>query len=182
MNDTKDEKIDLFLSFLKDELETMGSTPSTCTFDFNNNGEDFLAFRAKSNLSEEEIYKLINICHSRKYVEYAYISSGKVIKLTTGGQGRAISTEAAANYKEKPQQHSVNIGIINGATQIGNNNTQNFKNIFEYLINEIEKNNSSPEEIKEAKSLLKKALEHPITSSVIGASVGALIAILGGTK
>lgn len=49
MGNTKDEKIDMLLTYMKDEIESKGSTPGTVNFDFNiDRGEYYLAFKRKN--------------------------------------------------------------------------------------------------------------------------------------
>jgi hypothetical protein len=108
------------------------------------------------------------------------MGGGEIYSLTTEGQGRAISCETAKNYTEKPQQSNITIGPIHGPTQIGDNNTQNIEGVFEYILTKIEKSEAPENEKEKAKGLLRKALEHPITNSIVGASVSALIAKLSG--
>lgn len=180
MSKTKDEQINMLLTYMKDEIESKGCTPKTCQFNFNRGQEGFLAFKGKTELNDEEIDKLLKTCYSREYITHNCMGGGELYNLTTEGQGRAISVEAAKNYTKKPQQPMVNIGTIQGPTQIGNNNTQNIEGVFEYILTEIEKSEAPKKEKEEAKGLLQKALAHPITSSIIGAGVGALISRLNG--
>ena len=180
MSKVKDVYIDKLLCFMNDVIEEKGGTPSTVRFDFNiDKGEGYLAFKEKTKLNSDEIHKTLKTSYSRGYIKHPYLG-GEIYSLTTEGQGRAISVEAAENYIEKPQQQTVNIGAIHGPTQIGNNNTQNIEGIFEYLINEIDSSDVSEEQKKEAKNLLQKALENPVTSAIIGSGVGAIISMLGG--
>ncbi len=180
MSKTKDGQIDMLLTYMKDDIESMGRTPKVCEFNFNHDGEDFNAFKKSSQLSDEEIDKTIKICHSRGYIKYRCMGSGELNCLTTEGQGRAISVEAANNYKEKPREQLVSIGAIHGPTQIGNNNTQNIECVFKYLLDEIDSSDASAEQKEEAKSRLKAFLEHPLTNTVIGAGTATLIALCGG--
>ena len=69
MGNTKDEHIDLLLTYMKEDVESKGMTPQVCRFDLNHDGEDFLAFKAKSRLTEEDIDKVLKICHSRGYIK-----------------------------------------------------------------------------------------------------------------
>jgi len=180
MSNTQEERIDLLLSYMKDDIESNGRTPRTSQFNFNTNGEHFVAFKENSGLTEEDIDKVLKICHSRGYIKRRYMGGGEIICLTTEGHGRAISYEAAKSYVEKPRQQTLRIGAIHGPTQIGNNNIQNIEGVFEYLINGINGSDASEEEKREAKSLLKSALDHPLTSAIIGSSIGAIITMLGG--
>lgn len=139
-----------------------------------------LRLKEKTKLTSDEIQEALNISYSRGYIKRSSLSEVGIYRLTTEGQGRAISIEMAKNYKEKPPQKTVSIGAIHGPTQIGDYNTQNIEGVFEHIITKIEKAEAPEKEKETAKGLLRKALEHPITSSIIGASVGALIAKLGG--
>ena len=182
MSKVKDVYIDKLLCFMNDVIEEKGGTPSTVRFDFSiDKGEDYLAFKEKTKLNSDEIHKTLKTSYSRGYIKHPYLG-GEIYSLTTEGQGRAISVEAAENYTEKPQQQNLTttIGVVYGPTQIGNNNTQNIEGIFEYLINEIDSSNASEEQKKEAKNLLQKALSHPVTSAIIGSGVSAIISMLGG--
>lgn len=180
MTKTNDKQIDMLLTYMKDEIESKGCTPKTCHFNFNRGQEDFLAFKGKTELNDEEIDKLLKTCYSRGYITHYCMGGGELYNLTTEGQGRAISIEAAENYTEKPPQQTISIGTIHGPTQIGDYNTQKIEDVFEYLLTKIEKSEAPKKEKEKAKGLLRKSLEHPITSSIIGASVGALITKLGG--
>jgi hypothetical protein len=181
MSKAKDEQIDMLLTFMKDDIESLGRTPQVVRFDFKHNGEDFLKFKNISELPDEEIIATLKICHSRGYIKHPYIGPDEIIALTTEGHERAISVEAAKNYKPNPSGQSVNTGniTVHGPAQIGNNNTQNIEGVFEYLIDKIEKSDATNEEKEEAKGLLHKALTHPIISSAIGSSIGAIITMLG---
>ena len=175
MSKIKDEHIDMLLCFMNDAIEEDGSVPNTIEFDFNIGKEDFLMFKEKTKLSDDVIQQALKTSYSRGYIKHTSMSGGEIYSLTTEGQGRAISVEMSKNYTDKPQQSSINIGAIHGPTQIGNNNIQNIENVFEYILTEIEKSNASIQEKTEAKNLLQKTLSHPIISSIIGASVGAIL-------
>ncbi|HET8800009.1 MAG TPA: hypothetical protein VFN01_02390 [Marinobacter sp.] len=73
---------------------------------------------------------------------------------------------------QKPSQ-TIN---INGAqsVQVGDYNTQNIINSFEVLVKKIEDSNTPDNQKAEAKSLLRKLLEHPAVVSVIGAAAGGI--------
>lgn len=182
MSKTKDEQIDMLLTFMKDEIESEGSTPQTCHFDFNLDKEDFLAFKAMSRLTEKDIDKTLKICRSRKYIKYHCMGEGDLFMLTAEGHGRAISVEGSKNYTERPREPSVNTGniTVHGPTQIGNNNIQNIENVIGGLIEKIDNADASEKEKKEAKSRLRAFLEHPLTNTAIGAGTSALIALCGG--
>ena len=58
--------------------------------------------------------------------------------------------------------------------QIGNENVQDVTIHFEKLVSAIDKSSASEKDKKEAKSLLKKFLEHPLVSSIAGALASSL--------
>jgi hypothetical protein len=181
MSKIKDEHVNMLLCFMNDAIEENGDVPGTIEFDFNVGKEDFLLFKGKTKLSDDIIQQAIKISRSRGYIEHPYMGGGEIYRLTTEGQGRAISVERSKNYTDNSQQPNITIGTINGPAQIGNNNTQNIESVFEYILTEIDNSKASIREKAEAKSLLQKALAHPITSSIIGASVGAILKkLIGG--
>ena len=180
MNKTKDELINMLLKFMNDDIELNGHTTRTCEFNFNPDGEDYLSFKKGNDLADSEIVAAINLCRSREYVEHTCMGDGNLLRITTDGQGRAISNEKAKKYKPEPTQQNFNIGNIHGPTQIGNHNTQNVEGAIKYIIDEINKSDATDDQKAEAKGLLQKAIEHPVISSTIGSSAGALLTMLGG--
>jgi len=71
---------------------------------------------------------------------------------------------------------NINISDSPGAGVIaGNYNQQTIQNTFDYILRLIEESNASDKDKREAKSLLKKFLEHPVTAAVIGALTGRII-------
>jgi hypothetical protein len=58
--------------------------------------------------------------------------------------------------------------------QIGNENVQDVTIHFEKLLSAIDKSSASDKEKEEAKSLLKKFLEHPLVSSIAGGLASSL--------
>jgi len=182
MSYIKDELIDKLLCFMKDEIERQGHTPKTYHFDFNQGAKDFVAFKTKTNLNDEEISKLLKTSYSRGYITLYCTGGGELFNLTTEGHGRAISCERAKSFPKTSSGHNINIGTIYGPAQIGDYNTQKIEAVFEYIVNGIENAEAPKEQKEQAKSLFRKALEHPITSAVIGAGVSVLISKLGGGK
>lgn len=82
--------------------------------------------------------------------------------------------------KGKPQKAGSNqhggITIQNAhSVQIGDNNTQNVINSFQYLIEQIDSSDSSDAEKEEAKSYLESFIKHPLVVSLLGAGAGALL-------
>jgi hypothetical protein len=123
MSNTKDEQIDMLLTYMKDEIESKGCVPGTVYFDFNvDKGEDYLAFQEQTKLKSDEIQKALKVSYSRGYIKNPHSGEG-IYSLTTEGQGRAISIEMAKSYIDKPSRQTVSIGSIHGPTQIGDYNT-----------------------------------------------------------
>lgn len=171
----RDEIINLLLVHMNSEIESQGVPIKNVVFNFTT--EESESFIADNGLSLEDIHKAINICISRGYIsghKYNWLS------LTTEGQGRAISIEQA-EFKKPVLGSTVHIGTLNnhGATQIGDGNTFNFEAVFNEIVNRLDSAEASVEEIKEAKSLLGKFIEHPVTNTVFGASLGILFKQLG---
>lgn len=82
---------------------------------------------------------------------------------------KPISTEKS---QSNPTQ---NIAISGGNVQIGNNNRMEFQSHINSIIEMIDKAGNDESKKEEAKGLLKKFLEHPLVSSIAGASVGAFL-------
>ena len=74
---------------------------------------------------------------------------------------------------QKPSQHI----SITGAqsVQIGDHNTQNIVNSFDARVKKIEASAASSAEKEEAKSRLRRFLEHPLVIAVIGAVAGSVV-------
>lgn len=77
-------------------------------------------------------------------------------------------------HKAKESSHMISIGTLNGQQiQVGNGNIQNINITIEQLAKEVAKSDDP-----KAKSMLKALLENATVSSVIGAGVSGLIALL----
>ena len=180
MSKSNEDKIDILLIFMKDVIEASGRTHKLSVFNFNQDGEEFLEFQKQSSFSKEEVTSIMKVCFSRRYIKHRSMRGDDIVQITDDGYGRAISVEKAKNYKPEPQQQNFNIGNIHGPTQIGNHNTQNVEGAIKYIIDGIDKSDATEEQKAEAKGLLQKALEHPVVSSAIGSSIGAVLTMLGG--
>lgn len=69
---------------------------------------------------------------------------------------------------------SQQINITGSHNIIGNNNQQTVQNSVQELVSVINSSIATPEEKAEAKGLLKKFLEHPLLSSVVGGAMNLL--------
>lgn len=94
--------------------------------------------------------------------------------------GTTIGPHFQLNVRQIPASQAFNnttqnIHVHGGNVQIGNQNKMEFINNIKYLVETIEKSNSSPQEKSDAKELLKKFLEHPIVTAIAGSAVTALL-------
>lgn len=166
--------IDTLLTYMNDDMESMGGTIKSVYFSFEAESNDRTAFDEKHGWSEEHLFKIINICNSRSLVDNVYRDFSE-IKLTEEGQSRAISVKHGKN-RSYELGASMQIATLNvhGPAQVGNNNIQNISTVFNQLLQQIEESGASEEEIKEAKNRLYKFLEHPLVGSIVGGLAGAL--------
>lgn len=72
----------------------------------------------------------------------------------------------------------INTLNASGSIQIGDHNTQHIAMTIQSLVQQIEASDFSDEDKKEAKSRLAKFLEHPLLCSLLGSTVGSLVAAL----
>ena len=177
--------MDELLIFTNDEVENLGLTINTVSLNFEAEGEDALKFIENSGVSFENLAAALNACINRGYLKPMVMTAQKycALMLTDEGQGRAISAEQA-KHSPASQQNSGNIHIgtlnANGATQIGNYNTQQIENVFTSIIEQIEKSNAPEAEKQEIKSRLKAFLEHPLAGTIVGLVPEAIKALCGG--
>ena len=91
-----------------------------------------------------------------------------------------MSIKHGKNRSYELARSSYTIGAIHvaGSAQVGDGNTQNIYNVFQEVIDKIDRADATPEEKAQAKSLLAKFLEHPLTASVVGGVSGSLTGLL----
>ncbi len=181
----RDKLIDDLLTFINDEIDQMGRPAKLVRFDFEDSGEDAVAFIKNHPVSYADLSSALNVCLSRKYLKPTVMTGKKYLHLilTEEGQGRAISIEQAKHAPPTQKESGdIHIGELHshGATQIGNHNTQNIENLFSEVIERIEQSAAPEEEKREAKSRLKEFLEHPLTGTAIGLAPTAIKALCGG--
>lgn len=171
--------IDALLTYINDDMENIGGTIKDTYFGFDNGNNERIAIDKLHGWSEEHLFKLINICHSRSLLKKMHDRYSHVV-LTEEGQSRALSVKHGKNRSYELSGGSYTIGAIHiaGSAQVGNHNTQNIHNVFQEVIDKIDKADATPEEKAEAKSLLTKFLEHPLTSSVVGGAIGSFSNLL----
>lgn len=179
----KEEMIDKFVCFMKDELEKDGYKISQAHFNFAlsytekyynhpdeliEEGADLTKFKNICKVSDEEFKTIINSCLTNDLVKEfgGNERDYSIIQLTEKGLTRANCVEKGKDFK--PMANYVINGNINASNlQIGNNNNQNIENAISQILGEIDKMDASEEQKKEAKGLLQKFVEHPIISGIM---------------
>lgn len=171
--------IDALLTFMNDDVENLGETIKTVAHGFEAGQNDRTAIDEQLHWSEEHLFKIINICHSRSLVSKRNGRFSRVA-LTEEGQSRAISVKHGKN-RSYELGASMQIATLNvhGPAQVGNGNTQNIHNVFNQLLQQIEDSAASDQEKQEAKSRLAKFLEHPLVGSIVGGLAGSLPGLMG---
>ncbi|PJH85541.1 MULTISPECIES: hypothetical protein [Pseudomonas] len=170
--------IDLLLTYMNDDMESMGGTISTLYYSFVAGQPDRAAVDEKQNWAEDHLYKIINICNSRSLVKKSTGDFAHVL-LTEEGQSRAISVKHGKN-RSYELGASMQIATLNvhGPAQVGSGNVQNIHNVFNQLLQEIGESDATDEAKDEAKSRLKKFLEHPLVGSIVGGLAGSLTGLM----
>lgn len=171
--------IDALLTYMNDDMENLGETIETVSFGFDAGQNDRVAIDELLHWSEEYLFKIINICHSRSLVRKNY-GGFQNVSLTEEGQSRAISVKHGKN-RSYELGASMQIATLNvhGPAQVGNGNTQNIHNVFNQLLQQIETSSASDEDKQEAKSRLARFLEHPLVGSIVGGLAGSLPGLMG---
>ncbi|MGQ3660654.1 hypothetical protein [Citrobacter braakii] len=171
--------IDALLTYMNDDMESLGETIKTVSFGFDTGQNDRIAIDDLLHWPEEYLFKIINICHSRSLVSKRNGLFSRV-GLTEEGQSRAISVKHGKN-RSYELGASMQIATLNvhGPAQVGNGNTHNIHNVFNQLLQQIETSSASDEEKQEAKSRLAKFLEHPLVGSIVGGLAGSLPGLMG---
>jgi len=180
---TKEAMMDDVLIFMNSEIEESGHGIALVQFNFTEAGEDAVNFMTQNKCAYEDLNTVLNVCLSRKYIKHSFMTAEKTgLNLTEDGQGRAISVVLAEHAP--PAQNNfggVTIKTLNahGATQIGNNNTQNIENVFASIIEQIDEADATDKEKQEAKSRLGKFLRHPVVVASLGATAQVIVTRLG---
>ena len=69
------------------------------------------------------------------------------------------------------KNQTINISGSSGF-QVGDHNSQSIKIGIEALVQEIDSSSASADDKAEAKSLVRKVLEHPLVSAIVGGAIG----------
>lgn len=166
--------IDLLLTYVNDDMESLGETIKTVYFSFAAGASDRAAVDEKFNWSEEYLFRIINICHSRGLLSKGMQGFANVA-LTEEGQGRAISVKHGKN-RSYELGASMQIATLNvhGPAQVGNHNVQNIHTVFNHLLQKIDEADASEDEKAEAKSRVASLLKHPLIGAIVGGLAGSL--------
>jgi hypothetical protein len=166
--------IDLLLTYVNDDMESLGGTINSLYFSFVAGQTDRTAIDEKLNWSEDHLYKIINICNSRSLLKKLTDDFANVL-LTEEGQSRAISVKHGKN-RSYELGGGMQIATLNvhGPAQVGNGNLQNIHNVFNQLLQKIDESDAKDEDKEEAKNRLTKFLEHPLVGSIVGGLTGSL--------
>ncbi|CAI1513414.1 Uncharacterised protein [Serratia quinivorans] len=110
--------------------------------------------------------------------EIKTISECNFYSVGIGGRGphfqiKADSGRNASRINSSNLNQTFN--IHGGQIQIGNENKQEIFNNFQTLIKAIDESPATNEEKEEAKSRLKKFLEHPLVTTIAGSAIGSLL-------
>lgn len=175
---TKEDLMDKLLVFMNAEIEKHGAMLNGVYFRLTEDGEDAIQFMEQHQVPYEQLNIVLNTCISRQYVRGHHNS----LRLSDDGQGRAISIERAKHNPPSTTSGDIHISELHahGPSQIGNHNTQNIENIFTTIISQIDEADATEDVKQEAKGLLSKFLEHPLTGTAIGLAPTAIQSILGG--
>ncbi|MGK0149690.1 hypothetical protein [Pseudomonas putida] len=166
--------IDALLTYVNDDMESLGETINTVYFSFVEGASDRKAVDERFSWAEEYLFRVINICHSRSLLKKG-MQGFEHICLTEEGQSRAISVKHGKN-RAYELGASMQIATLNvhGPAQVGNYNVQNIQNSFNQLLQKIDECEATEEEKAEAKSRLSAFLEHPLVSAIVGGVAGSL--------
>lgn len=166
--------IDALLTYMNDDMESLGATIKVVTFGFAVGQNDRVAIDERLDWTEDYLIKIINICNSRSLIKKLSQDLSH-IRLTEEGQSRAISVKHGKNRSyELGASMQIATLNVNGPAQVGNGNTQNISNVFNQLNQKIDESTASDEEKAEAKSRLAKLLEHPLVGAIVGGVAGSL--------
>ena len=188
-NINKETLIDGLLIYMNDTLEDKGMTPNLCDFSFDDDEEDNMALGSQYDLTSDEVKRVVKICRARNYIKSACINCGLYsrLKLTTGGQRRAIAAKQERNrpretraYNGAPEptpQHIVDQHIhvsTKGPVIVGDNNTQR-------LVTGGDNNTqtSSNSTVTQPPNENDGLFKHPMTTTIVVVIGGIIAAVIG---
>lgn len=164
-----EQDIQKLLEAMNDVLERNGECINFPYFNFDDRENEIIL---TLGFDYEYFCSLLNRCMTRKLIAKKTLGPGfNYIALTQQGQEQALS-------KTKQQGgFGMNIGhvTINGPTQIGDGNTQNFANYLSTIENMIDNSQASEAEKQKAKGLLQQITENPLLNTIIGGLFSGII-------
>lgn len=164
--------IDKLLVFMADELESQGCLCGNLSFNFGEEKEDATALFAKHPDLVDRLIPALKVCASREYICNDNIGYNFVM-LSDEGYARALSVKL---HKPQPAEQP---GIVihelhaSGPMQVGHGNTMRIEAFHAAAENRIDSSDASDKDKATAKSLLARALEHPLVCAAVGGLVGA---------
>lgn len=129
-------------------------------------------------VNEQDILQVCSQLGQHRLIEWKSLASYDNVnagmgKITAFGID-VIEGEATPDLKiEFVQNQTVNISNSSNVV-VGNDNSQTITNTVRNLISVIESSTASTEEKAEAKSLLRKFLEHPLLAAIAGGAIALL--------
>jgi hypothetical protein len=170
MINESEEWVDKIVVEMEVCLERKGSLLKETYFQFNDSD------CAKLALTQEQLDVALNKAVSLGCIEKDIWGRDNTYSLTEEGRARARSCMLRKNEGETG--HSIVINGNNANVQVGNNNVQNVSNAFNYMLEQIDKSSATAQEKSDAKSLMKKFIEHPLVNTILGTAGGALTSLL----
>ena len=164
-----EQDIQKLLEAMNDVLERNGESINFPYFNFDDRENEIIL---TLGFDYKYFCSLLNRCMTRKLIAKKTLGLGfNYIALTQQGQEQALST------KKQQGGFGMNIGhvTINGPTQIGDGNTQNFANYLSTIENMIDNSQASEAEKQKAKGLLQQITENPLLNTIIGGLLSGII-------
>lgn len=130
---------------------------------------------AMQNQAQSERIRIANQLAECGLISFQVLNRhlGGLARITAAGvdvMEGAVKPPIAMNID---QSQTINISG-SSSFQVGHGNTQEIRAGVSMLLSAIEKSDASTQQKEEAKSLLRKFLEHPLVAAVAGGAVGLL--------
>jgi len=170
MINESEEWVDKLVVDMEETIENEGISLTNAAFHF-----DELDCK-KLGLSLDQLNSAIRKATSLGLIKKFTWGKEEKCKLTEEGRARARS--CMLRKKDGEPGHSIVINGNNANVQVGNNNVQNVSNAFNYLLEQIDKSSATAQEKSDAKSLMKKLIEHPLVNTILGTAGEALTSLL----
>lgn len=170
MINESEEWVDKLVVDMEETIENEGISLTNAAFHFNE------LDCKKLGLSLDQLNSAIRKATSLGLIKKFTWEKEEKCKLTEEGRARARS--CMLRKKDGEPGHSIVINGNNANVQVGNNNVQNVSNAFNYLLEQIDKSSATAQEKSDAKSLMKKFIEHPLVNTILGTAGGALTSLL----